>query len=225
MARLLTLDDLQKHIERARGNLALERESLLALSPLPDDFCRDAYGFSYMRAERVGMDAISERLEEVSWLPMQLDPHAEILPESKQTIKKWLSSSWQKQPSSENFGNDFIHALTRVALSSGWENPEFQAAVTRVGELFHDLSCLIGLIYYGIWMTENGFGGVAITDPYDLARTTKELAALSLSPEIMDYLYQRQKLLAEGRPKDKKKGPFLHLVADNATQADSPPNV
>jgi len=223
MARLLTLDDLQKHIERARRDLSLERESLLSLSPLPENFSRDAYGFSYMRAERIGMDAISERLEEVSWLPMQIDPNAEILPESKQTIKKWLSSSSQIQPSSEIFGNDFIHALARVALSSGWESAEFHKAVDRVGALFHDLSCLIGLIYYGIWMTENGFGGVAITNPYDLEQTTKEIAALSHSPEIMDYLYQRQKLLAEGQPQNKKKNPCLHLVPDESGPSDSPP--
>ncbi len=223
MARLLTLDDLQKHIEQARHALSLERETLLSLAPLPDDFSRDSYGFSYMRAERIGMRAIAESLDGVSWLPMQLDPNIEILPESKQIIKKWLSSSPEKQPDSAAFGNDFVHALTRVALVEGWDSPEFRSAVGRVGDLFRDLSCLLGLIYYGIWMTENGFGGVAITNPYDLEGTTKEIASLSHSPEIMNYLYKRQRLFAETNgEKRKKKSPPLHLVTDPASPPDRP---
>ncbi len=216
MARLLTLEDLQRQIERARDRLSRDRAILMALAPLPGDFCRDAYGFSYLRAERLCMDAIAERLEEISWLPVHLDPQAEVLPESKQTIKKWLSSSPEKQPSSEAFGNDFVHALARTALVNGWQSPDFKSALGRVGDLFHDLSCVIGLIYYGIWMTENGFGGVAISDPRDLERTARELAALSRSPEIVQYLYQRQKLLAAERKKEKhKKGaPTLHIVKD-----------
>ena len=167
MGRLLTLDDLQATFDLAREKLSRERGEILAAAPLPTGFSRDAYGFSYMRAERIGMDIISERLNEISWLPMQLDPQAEILLENKKAMKAWLHSSSSGQPDNSAFGNDFIHALTRVALLKGWESPEFHALSLRIGGLFHDLSCLIGLIYYGVWMAENGITGVPVTDPRD----------------------------------------------------------
>jgi hypothetical protein len=225
LAKLLTLEDLQQHFENARDRLAHDRQSILSLAPLPDNFNRDEYGFSYMRAERIGMEAITERLEKISWLPMQLDPQSEIILENRNAMKKWLASAQNAQPDGEAFGNDFIHALTRTALLDGWDSKKFKNLATQVGSLFHDLSCLIGLIYYGVWMSENGIAGVPISDPDNLERTAQEIAALTQSPEVMRLLKQRKTVEKKESHKalEKKRGPVLHLIHDAAWGAESPP--
>jgi hypothetical protein len=218
MARLLTLGDLHQHFEQARDKLARDRGDILAASPLPDDFNRDEYSFYYMRAERIGMEVITHSLDEVSWLPMQLDPHSEILCENRNAMKRWLAASKGKhsggQPDGDVFGNDFIHALTRAALTHGWNSPDFRALAVRVGELFHDLSCLIGLIYYGVWMSENGIDGLPISNPEDLERTAQEIAHLTRSPEVARLLKKRKQLEAERKiaAQPKKEKPVLRVI-------------
>ncbi|MDD4615591.1 MAG: hypothetical protein PHW76_00500 [Alphaproteobacteria bacterium] len=215
MGRLLTLDDLQKQFDITRDSLAVARREILGASPLPPDYSRDSYSFSYLRAERIGMAIISNRLEDIAFLPLHLDPRVEIMMDNKNSFKKWLSSTCQDQPDSTQFGNDFIHALTRVAVTQGWQSPEFRSMAYRIGELFHDLSCLIGLIYYGVWMAENGIGGVLVSDPYDLERTAREIADLAISPEVQD-------LIADNNKARRKHGPDLHLV-ETAPDGGVPP--
>lgn len=214
MSRLLTLGDLQKHFEQARDKLSHDRQEILSASPLPEDYSRDEYGFSYMRAERIGMEVINHSLKEISWLPMQLDPQSEILLENRNAVKKWLGSSATGQPDGGVFGNDFIHALTRTALTQGWQSNDFRMLAMRIGELFHDLSCLIGLIYYGVWMSENGIEGLPITNPDDLERTAQEIALLTRSPEVAQLLKKRKQILEEKKARaDKKKlRPILHVI-------------
>ena len=118
-----------------------------------------------MRAERLGMEVISLALEDISWLPMQLDPKSEIMSDGRVAMKRWLGSSLNGQPNGDIFGNDFIHALTRTALVQGWESGDLRALALRIGELYHDLSCLLGLIYYGVWMSENGIDGLPSQRP------------------------------------------------------------
>lgn len=223
MAKLLTLGDLQTHFEQARDKLARDRQEILAASPLPAAFNRDEYGFSYIRAERIGLEIITHSLKEVSWLPMQLDPHSEIMLENRNGMKKWLGSKESGQPDGEVFGNDFIHALTRAALNEGWHSQDFRALALRIGELFHDLSCLIGLIYYGVWMSENGIEGLHISDPEDLERTAQEIAHLTRSPEVAQLLKKR-KLASEARKtaEKKKKTPPVLRVIENAQWSESP---
>ncbi|MDR3451043.1 MAG: hypothetical protein P4M15_15095 [Alphaproteobacteria bacterium] len=215
MAKLLTLGDLQKHFEQAREKLSLDRQEILAASPLPENFNRDEYGFAYMRAERLGMEVITYSLKEIAWLPMQLDPQSEILSDNRAPMTKWLSSGGNAQPDGSMFGNDFIHALTRKALADGWESAGFRALALRVGELFHDLSCLIGLIYYGVWMSENGIEGLPVSDPKDLERTAQEIATLTRSPEVAQLLRRRKALeterAEEARPRKKGK-PILRVI-------------
>ena len=221
MGRLLTLDDLQAHFDVARKRLSRERAEILSAAPLPDDFCRDTYGFSYMRAERLGLDAITARLNEISWLPMHLDPSTEFVLENKGAMKKWLHSTAPGQPDSMLFGNDFVHALTRVALKHGWESQELCSTAFRIGSLFHDLSCLIGLIYYGVWMAENGIVGVPVTDPYNLGRTAKEISDVTHSPEIARFLADRER--AQDQEKNNKKRPPPSLrVIKNANWDEGP---
>jgi hypothetical protein len=225
MARLLTLDDLQKHFEDARDKLSRDRQLILQVFPLAEGFSRDEYGFSYLRAERIGIEVINKALKEVSWLPMQLDPQSEILLENKNAIKKWLSSSSTQQPDDSLFGNDFIHALTRTALSQGWDSPEFRSLASRTGELFHDLSCLIGLIYYGVWMTENGIEGLAISDPADLERTAQEIARLTRSPEVLRLLRERKKAIEARQIQSdtpKKMRPHLRVVENTEIDDGQP---
>ena len=214
MARLLTLGDLQKHFEEARDKLARDRGDILAAAPLPDNFNRDEYGFYYMRAERLGMEAISASLEEISWLPMQLDPKSEIMSENRTAMRRWLSTTTTGQPDGEAFGNDFIHALTRMAIAHGWESDDLKDLSDRIGELFHDLSCLIGLIYYGVWMSENGIEGLPVTNPQDLERTAQEIALLTRSPEVAQLLKKRKQMESEKMraPRQNLGKPVLRVI-------------
>jgi hypothetical protein len=218
MAKLLTLGDLQVHFEQARDKLSRDREEILATSPLAVDFSRDEYSFSYMRAERIGMEVITHSLREVAWLPMQLDPQSEIMLEDRSSIKRWLGSSLTGQPDGTVFGNDFIHALTRMGLDKGWHSDEFRNLALRVGELFHDLSCLIGLIYYGVWMSENGIEGLPISDPEDLERTAQEISVLTRSPEVARLLKKRKeaampkKSVTQETAREKKGRPMLRVI-------------
>jgi hypothetical protein len=226
MAQILTLGDLQKHFEEARDKLSRDRQNILETAPLPEGFNRDEYGFSYMRAERIGMEVITQSLREVSWLPMQLDPQSEILLENREGMKKWLGSPFKGQPDGDVFGNDFIHALTRSALTQGWQSNEFRALATRIGTLFHDLSCLIGLIYYGVWMSENGIEGLPITNPEDLERTAQEIALLTRSPEVARLLKKRKQAVEgkkEGASRKKKAPPVLRVIENvNWNDGSSP---
>ncbi len=182
MGHYLSLDDLQLIFGATRERLSRERGEILSLAPLPPGFNPDSYSFAYLRAERFGLDAILERLKEVAWLPLHIDPQAEFLQGNKGAMKKWLAAPTPEAPSASHFGNDFAHALTRVALIFGWESAEFHSAASRLGTLFHDLSCLIGLIFYGTWMAENRIPGLVVSDPSDLGLLAKELSALALPP-------------------------------------------
>jgi hypothetical protein len=217
MGRLLTLDDLQKQFDLTRDRLSLTRREILTSTPLPSDFSRDSYGFSYMRAERIGLDVIASRLEDIQFLPMKIDPQMEVVLESKTSIKRWVCSAAHEQPDSSTFGNDFIHALTRAAIAFGWQSPEFRTTASRIAELFHDLSCLIGLIYYGVWMAENGIGGVLVSDPYDLEAVAREISDLTLSPEVAHLLAERKRSVR------KKSGPSLHVVKPTDFDETLPP--
>ncbi|MDD3028757.1 MAG: hypothetical protein PHS57_00535 [Alphaproteobacteria bacterium] len=213
MSRILTLDDLQKKFDASRQDLSRRKDAILALAPLPDDFSRDVYSFSYLRAERALSNLIAERLNDVSWLPIQLDPDSELILENKSALKRWLNSPQNGPPNSLSFGNDFIHAATRVAMTSGWDSSEFQETALRIGTIFHDLSCLIGLIYYGAWMAENGILGVPVSGNPDLETLTQEIASAAYSPEVATFITRRHEL--EKRSSNKKilTPSFVHIVS------------
>ncbi|MDR3425215.1 MAG: hypothetical protein P4M13_09145 [Alphaproteobacteria bacterium] len=212
MARFFTLDDLQKQFEHARDRLTRDQQDIVAAFSLPEDFNRDQYGFLYMRAERVGLDVIGHRIKQVSWLPVQLDPQPEIRLNGKTALANWLRSEITEQPRAAMFGNDFIHALTRAALMHGWNSPEFRDIALRVGEIFHDLSCLIALVYYGVWMAENGVGAVSITESENLELIARELEIITRSPEVALLLQQRRMEVKEQEEIKRKTRPFLHIV-------------
>lgn len=221
MGRQLSIEELEKHFDLTRRKLARERAEILSTDPLPEDFSRDTYGFSYIRAERVGLSVITNYLEDLSWLPMRLDPKTEAILGDKKAMKKWLTGETSGQPSSENFGNDFFHALTRIAMQYGWQSAEFRTTTLRIGRLSHDLSCLIGLVYCGAWMAENGIAGVVVTDTEDLELMAKEISTMMLSPEVSLFLARRG-LLFHGKKEEKKPAfPLFHVI-ENPNWGDGP---
>jgi hypothetical protein len=199
MTKLIKISDLRTHLEHAKEKLSLEKQEILSLNQLGNDFNREEYTFCYVRAERLGMRAINKRLSEIAWLPMQLDPGSEILSDNRASMKRWMTSAITRAPDSDQFGNDFMHALARCGLRYGWEHVEFFKLAARVANLFRDLSCLIGLIYYCSRMTENNIESVELTDPDNIIHTAEEIAALIQSPEIYRYLRAQEQ-------NDEKKG-------------------
>lgn len=224
MIYTVSIDELRLHLENAKEKLSLEKQKILGLCPLLKEFNREEYVFSYVRAERVGMRAINRRLSEISWLPMQLDPRSEIISDDRNSMKRWLTSAVLGAPDSEIFGNDFIHALTRCSLKYDWEHSELIKLTARIANLFRDLSCLIGLIYYCSWMSENNIDSLQLSNPEDLNRTAEEIAALLQSPEIYRYLRAQEqndeikanKAKKRALPKtekiEKKKRPALRVI-------------
>jgi hypothetical protein len=238
----IRIDDLRKHLENAKDRLSQEKIEILKLHPLSDGFNREEYAFNYMRAERFGLRAINRRLAEIAWLPMQLDPRTEVLSESRESMKRWLTSALAVKPDSHHFGNDFIHALARCSIEGGNNNPAFFKLSNRISNLFRDLSCLIGLIYYCTWLSENHIEAVGLTNPDDLNHTAEEIAELIQSPEIYRHIRAREqddekkkakssakhRLIAESDSaagnarglKEKKSRPALHVI-DNPNFIDA----
>src|ERR1700761_5959885 len=120
MSKSINLDQLREHLSQAKDRLSREKLEILALYPLEQDFNRENYVFAYVRAERLGMRAINRRLSEIDWLPMQLDTRSEVSVESRASMKRWLASALPSKPDSDEFGNDFMHALARCGLTLGW---------------------------------------------------------------------------------------------------------
>ena len=226
MSRPITIEALRLHLDHAKTRLTREKAAILTALPLPLEFSREEYAFAYVRAERMGMKAINDELSEISWLPMQLDPSSEVLVEGRNAMKKWLNADTATQPDSDIFGNDFMHALTRSGMLQGWEAPEFGKLSRRIGHLFRDLSCLIGVIYYCTWLTEHGVMEIRLSKPEDIRRTAEEIAILLQSPEIFQQLKAPEqddrnnptesKVVYRGKEERRKSPrPNLHIISDN----------
>src|SRR5262249_46764659 len=95
-------------------------------------------------------------------------------------------------------------------VMNGGDTPVFMKLAARISTLFRDLSCLVGLIYYCTWLTENHIEGVELSNPDDLNRTAEEIAALIQSPEIYRHIRAREqndeqeKNRAKRRAREKK---------------------
>ena len=188
MSRSINLDQLREHLGNAKEKLSREKLDILALYSLKDGFNREEYAFAYVRAERLGMRAINRRLAEIDWLPMQLDTRSEIEAESRASMKRWISAALTNKPDSDEFGNDFMHALTRCGMQLGWDHPEFIKLTARIANLFRDLSCLIGIVYYCTWLAENRVEDISLSNPEDLSKTAEEITTFMQSPEIYRYI-------------------------------------
>jgi hypothetical protein len=223
MTKSIELDELRKHLNHAKDRLSHEKLAILAINPLPQKFNREEYAFAYVRAERLGMGVINRRLAEIAWLPMQLDPKSEMLTDNRASMKRWLASALVDAPDSDTFGNDFIHALARTGFQCGWDSANFIRLSTRIANLFRDLSCLIGLIYYSTWLAENNVANVRLSNPDDLIRTAEEIAMLIQSPEILRYLRAQEqnddklakKKKAVAKTPKKRTRPELRLIENH----------
>jgi hypothetical protein len=193
MTRNIAINDLRTHLENAKQRLSHEKAEILKLNALPDGFNRDEYAFAYLRAERMGLRAINRRLSGIAWLPMQLDPKAELMADNRTSMKRWLTSAIHSKPDSEDFGNDFMHALARTGLAHGWDGAPTITLMARIANIFRDLSCLVGIIYYCTWLMENRIEDVPVSNPDDLNHTAEEIAAMMQSPE----LYRRLRALEQ----------------------------
>jgi hypothetical protein len=218
MGRSINLDELREHLSYAKDKLSREKIEILGLNPLKNDFSREEYAFAYVRAERLGMRAINRRLSEIDWLPMQLDAKSELAPENRTSMKRWLTSAFSRKPDSDEFGNDFMHALARCGLAFGWDHPEFIKLAARIANLFRDLSCLIGIVYYCTWLAENRVEDIKLSNPEDLGKTAEEIATLMQSPEIFRYMRapeqndEQRAAKAKARGGEAKKRPILRVI-------------
>jgi|GEM_PF-1132751 len=220
-SRSISLEHLGEHLSVAKERLSTEKKDILKRDPLPADFNREEYVFAYLRAERMGMQAINARLAEIAWLPMQLDPQSELISENRTAMTRWLASAVAesgKAPDAEDFGNDFIHALTRAALSHGADSVITKRTAVQIANLFRDLSCLIGMIYYTTWLAERDIEGIALSNPTDLHRSVTEIAGIVQSPDLQRALKLRAEEVRKAKAKKAlkkaaaKTKPLLRLI-------------
>lgn len=232
-SRSISLEQLGEHLSVAKEQLSHEKREILEANPLPSNFNHEEYAFAYLRAERMGMQAINARLTEIAWLPMQLDPQSELIADNRQAMTQWVKASLAKQPGATEFGNDFIHALTRSGFCHGWDSPSTKKLMLRIANLFRDLSCLIGMIYFTSWLAERDVEGVALSAPDNLYRSVVETAAIVQSPELHHALRARaeeirkakaQKIIERGLGVDVR--PLLRLIRnENYTDPFGPETV
>ena len=185
MTQSLSLSEFRQHLDRARERLGKEKTFLQAACPLTAPFHHEAYVFAYRKAERLGLRAINQKLAELTWLPLHLDPQTEVGTHHKKALTQWMRSESGVPPSAADFGNDFIHALTRCALQEGFDGRVFLSLATRIATLFRDLSCFVGLIYYGTWLSEHQVRLIALTDPDNLTDSAAELTVLVQSSDVL----------------------------------------
>jgi hypothetical protein len=135
-------------------------------------------------------------------------------------MKRWLTAALAGKPNADEFGNDFMHALARCGLALGWEHPEFLKLASRIANLFRDLSCLIGIVYYCTWLAENRVEDIRLSNPEDLSKTAEEISALMQSPEIFRYMRapeqndERVKTKTSTKGEGKKR-PVLHVIEND----------
>lgn len=191
MTRAVPLEELRAHLQEAQQRLTREKHAILHSfgkdSPLEKFADREAYAFAYRRAERVGMEVLQRRLEELSWLPVRLDTSAEKLKHHRAALKSWLKADTATTPVAA-FGNEFMHALTRCALMCGWDSTAFARLAARIAHLFCELSCLVGAIYYCNLLAESRTASVPLRDPTHLGQTVAEMATLMRLPSFLKEL-------------------------------------
>lgn len=177
------------------------------LHHIDEDINPELYAFAYLRAERLGLRAIHRRLDEVNWLPTHVDITSEHDDQAREKMSRWVKSEDSVEPTSDSFGNDFIHTLTRCALRQGWDQPEFTKLANRIGFLFRDLAYLVATIYCCNVLKEWHVEEVTLSDPKDLARTAKELT------HLMRLVTQHPPEIPQAANKEAKKKPdYLRLV-------------
>ncbi len=210
MKRFVSTDELHDHLVDAEKRLAEEKNAILKACPLAGPCPREAYAFAYVRAERLGVKALTQRLSGLNDLPLQLDVHPEMMGANREPIKRWIKTG-KDEACADDFGNDFMHALTRAAVTDGWNAPAFHNLLGRITGLFGDLACLINAAYFSSWLSENRVESVELTAPGDLQRTVMELAALMRSPDFIKRARARRRAEEKENAPPKSNGRFPNL--------------
>ena len=220
MKRIVEIDELGERMKSAQERLSHEREKILGQNNLSGDFSREEYTFAYMRAEQFGLKAIKKSLDEVAWLPLKLDPDTEMMSSNHTAMTLWLKNESKAQPTAENFGNDFIHAIARAAVVYGWDDIRVAQLSARIAHLFKDLSCLVGIAYYSAWITEGRIERIKLSNPDDLHKTVLELAAFmrATAPKVITPAKEQDD--PGKKSKNKEKPTFLHVVKDEEEETD-----
>jgi hypothetical protein len=225
MRRLVHLNELCEHINRAQNELLQEKEAILQAIPAAFLPSREKYAFAYVRAERFGLKAIGQRLVDLDWLPLQIDPAPEMMGKNYAPMNRWIHSYAAVEPCAADFGNDLMHGLTRSALRNGWNAPPFLHTASRIARLYHGLACLLNTAYFLKELAENSVECVALRLSDDVFRTLTDLARVMQSPDSLVVRHAPRKdpddpdvAMAEKQPR-----PSLRLVwPDNNPDSPSP---
>ena len=148
MRRTVHIDELHDHIALAQQQLLQEKADIIDFIPQSEIGNHEEYAFAYLRAERFGVQVIDERLKEFSWMPLRINPVPEMLGKKRRPLNRWIHSYASLEPDAVDFGNDFMHALTRASLHDGWNTPAFLHLTSRITKLFQDLLCLLNAAYF-----------------------------------------------------------------------------
>ncbi len=184
MRRTVHIDELRDHLNLVQQNLLHEKTDLFDMIPPGRVENREEYAFTYIRAERYGTKAIHHRLDSLDWLPLRVDPSPDMLGRKRTPLNRWINSYAAFEPDAVDFGNDFMHILTRAALRFGWESQEFLHTASRIARIFHDLSCLLNAAYFLTWMSENQIETVSLRLTDDILETVTEMARVVERPGL-----------------------------------------
>jgi len=219
MRRSVHIDELREHISGVQMTLLQEKTDILELYPPARDPNREEYAFAYVRAEHYGYKAIELRLAGLSWLPLQVDPSPELMGRQRSPLNRWILSYATHEPTSADFGNDFMHILARCALRHGWGAPYVLRLTSRITSLFHDLACLLNAAYFLNWFSMNDVERVALDLSGDILHTVTEMGHVIQSPEtfILARITHNKKAgtraTTKNKGKPKRHKPDLYVIS------------
>ncbi len=175
------LAELRVRLMAAKDRLSRERLNIFELFPLAqrdfDKADREAYGFAYIRAERMGVKAIHNRMEEVSWLPAQIDTSTDITADIRDKLAHWIKHGGATAPDAKIFGNEFIHSMARCLMVADAGSIAFHNIADRIALLFRDLAYLVSSIHCCNVFKELEIDYVRLSEPQDLGKIALDLTA------------------------------------------------
>lgn len=213
MKKRISFIELRDSLKGAQDRLNAEKSALSEILPLEAGFNREQYVLAYTQAEQYGLKTIRKMLKGFDWLPVKLDPENEFVSENPALLLVWLQNGSKEQPSAQSFGNDFVHALARSGLMFGWDDLRTARLAQRIACLFRDLCCLVGVVYFSSFLTEEARDDIALTNPQDIVLTAKEFAEL-IEAEKKKFSRTYVPPSNASKRSSKKKPSFLHLVSD-----------
>jgi hypothetical protein len=221
------LAELRVRLMAVKDRLSRERVSIFAqfppTQPRFDKAGREAYGFAYIRAERLGVRAIRHRMEELTWLPAQIDTSTEITADIRDKLAHWIKTGDMVAPDMKVFGNDFIHALARCLLTADADSPGFRQLTDRIALLFRDLAYLVSSIHCCNIFKELEIDSVHLSAPHDLGKIALDLTATLEALALMQSEEEDDGDTFFTKPANQPGGvPYLRLVPNPNEGAEAP---